>query len=106
LLFHLIRNQPIAKLAQNRKVKPWILQRQSQLELPIDPAAHRIRRLPVRQIFRKLQNGNQYESSSIAAWVTRPMNTCQELRSTKGRDHSNRHSRLMKHSAMRGVEMV
>jgi len=58
LLLHATGNQPISILAQYRKIEPGILQFQAQQVFPINPTANSIRSLPIRQVFSKLQNGD------------------------------------------------
>jgi hypothetical protein len=50
------RYQAAAKLAQHRRIKAGILQFQGQQVFPIQPAAHRVRRLLIGQTFGKLQD--------------------------------------------------
>jgi hypothetical protein len=53
------RDQTRAELAQHRTVEAGVSKRQAEQILPIDPAAHRISRLSVRQLFCELQQGHQ-----------------------------------------------
>ena len=48
-------HQPGPELAQHGKIEPRIGQLQAQAVLPVDPAPHRISRLPVRQVLSELQ---------------------------------------------------
>lgn len=61
-VFSLILDQTCPKLAECTEVETWIVQFETQRVLPVDPCAHLIGRLPVRQIFQKLENGDQGES--------------------------------------------
>ena len=49
-------HQPGPELAQHREVEALILQGQAQAVLPVQPAPHRIRGLPVGQVLSELQH--------------------------------------------------
>jgi hypothetical protein len=53
------RDQARAELAQHRAVEAGVGERQPEQVFPIYPAPHRIRRLPVGQVFRELQQDHQ-----------------------------------------------
>ena len=53
------RHQARAELAQHRAVEASVGKRQAEQILPVDPAPHRISRLPIRQPFCELQQGHQ-----------------------------------------------
>jgi len=57
------RQQPASELAQDREIKARIFKLQSQQILPINPAAHSIRRLVVRQAFSELQDTDHRQMS-------------------------------------------
>jgi hypothetical protein len=52
-------DQPLPKPGQHRVIKPRISQLQAQGVLPVDPAPHRIRGLPISQILGELQDRDQ-----------------------------------------------
>jgi len=54
-----VRQQPPPELAQHRAIEPVVAEFQAQRVLPVDPAAHRLGRLAIRQPFAELQEGRQ-----------------------------------------------
>lgn len=63
-------DQPGAELTEDEKIKAEILQFQAQRVFPIDPGPNRFCRLPIGQLFHKLQHGHRDQPPRRLGWLS------------------------------------
>jgi len=68
-LFRMAVDQACPELAEHGGVEAWIRQLQIQSVLPVDTAAHGVRRLPIREPFGVLHDGHQCQSPRNFGWL-------------------------------------